>query len=219
MQLFSKSLTFTDVRKRIAIPTKIVNFLLPNEGNHGVELHVRHGTTVWPIMCTTRKEGYKKPVLSKGWRAFALKNKLKVGDVVTLYKEEDEAGYLGYRIEVKRADKPSVKQSRPTVGDLPTGNSEEATCKSHRMFEDGVVKRFGVADEKVEKCSFKLFGVHVFEDRPPADTSSCDATAGEANITAKEEKEYDNNSVGLSLDLTLAPPTAIGPRQILQCSP
>ncbi|GLT85803.1 hypothetical protein SLE2022_039790 [Rubroshorea leprosula] len=212
IQLFSKSLTFTDVRKRLAIPTKIVNFLLPNEGNHGVELHVRHGTTVWPIMCTTRKEGYKKPVLSKGWRAFALKNKLKVGDVVTLYKEEDEAGYLGYRIEVKRADKPSLKQSRATVGVLPTGNSDEATCKSHRMFEDGVVKRFGVADEKVEKRSFKLFGFHVFGNRPPADTSSFETTARKATIRAKKEKEYDKNSDGLSLELTLALPTVICPR-------
>ncbi|GKV32211.1 hypothetical protein SLEP1_g40828 [Rubroshorea leprosula] len=179
MQLFSKSLTSTDVRKRLAIPTKIMTFLLPNRGDHLVELHVRHGTT---------------------------------GDVVTLYKEEDEAGFLDYKIEVKRADKPSPKHSSATVGDLPSGNAGEATCKSHRRFEDSVAKRFGVADEKVEKRSLKAFGVHVFENRPPADTSSYEATAGKAEITAREEKEYYKNSEGLSLDLTLAPPTVIGPR-------
>ncbi|GLT85806.1 hypothetical protein SLE2022_039820 [Rubroshorea leprosula] len=212
MQLFSKSLTSTDVRKRLAIPTKIMTFLLPNRGDHLVELHVRHGTTVWPILCTTRKKGYKKPVFSRGWKRFALKNKLKEGDVVTFYKEEDEAGFLDYKIEVKRADKSSLKHSCATVGDLPSGNSGEATCKSHRRFEDSVAKRFGVADEKVEKRSLKAFGVHVFENRPPADTSSYEATAGKAEITAREEKEYYKNSEGLSLDLTLAPPTVIGPR-------
>ncbi|GLT85797.1 hypothetical protein SLE2022_039740 [Rubroshorea leprosula] len=187
MKLFSKSLTSTDVRRRLAIPTKIVNSLLPNGGDHAVELHVRQGTTVWPITCTTRKNGYKKPALSKGWRRFALRNKLKVGDVVTLYKEEDEVGYLDYRIEVKRADKPSLKHSVATVGNLPTGNSGETTCILHPSFEDGVVKLVGVSDEKVEKRSFKLFGFNVVEKRPLADASSYEATADKTEIGAQEE--------------------------------
>ncbi|GKV32199.1 hypothetical protein SLEP1_g40817 [Rubroshorea leprosula] len=180
IQLFSKSLTTTDVRRRLAIPTRIVNSLLPNGGDHAVELHVWHGTTEWRIMCTTRKEGYKKPVFSRGWRHFALENKLKVGDVVTLYKEEHEAGHLYYRIEVKRADEPSFKHSVATAGNLLIGNSDEASCKSHRRFEDGVVKQFDFTDEKVEKSSFKLFGIHVVENQPRVDASSYEAPAGKS---------------------------------------
>ncbi|GLT97027.1 hypothetical protein SLE2022_146140 [Rubroshorea leprosula] len=195
MQLFSKPLTSTDTRKRLAIPTNSLTSLIHNRGGNAVELHVRHGTAVWPIMCTTRRKGYKKPVLSKGWRSFVLKNKLNVGDIVTLFKEADEAGYLNYRIEVERVDGPSLKHAGATVGNTPS-------CK----YENGEVKRFGVTDEKVEKKSFKLFGVRVLETVPLVKRPD-ESTAGKTDTGAKEGREYHNkNSEGLTLDLTLASP-------------
>ncbi|GKV24397.1 hypothetical protein SLEP1_g34012 [Rubroshorea leprosula] len=203
MELFSKPLTSTDTRKRLAIPTRSLTSLLHNRGGNAVELHVRHGTAVWPIMCTTRKKGYKKPVLSQGWRSFAVKNKLNVGDIVTLFKEEDEAGYLNYRIEVLRANDQSLKHSGANVGNSPAGNSGEATCIPYCKYEDSEVKRFGVTDEKVEKCSFKLFGVRVVETGPLVKHSN-ESIAGEADIGPKEEREYHRCSKRLDLDLNVA---------------
>ncbi|GKV32209.1 hypothetical protein SLEP1_g40826 [Rubroshorea leprosula] len=124
--------------------------------------------------------------------------------------EEDKVGYLDYRIEVKRADKPSLKHSLATVGNLPTGNSGETTCILHPSFEDGVVKLVGVSDEKVEKSSFKLFGVNVVEKRQLVDTSY-EVTADKTEIGAQEDKEFWSGSV-YTLDLTLVPPEVNGPR-------
>ncbi|GKV24395.1 hypothetical protein SLEP1_g34010 [Rubroshorea leprosula] len=211
MQLFSKPLTSTDTRKRLAIPTKSLTSLLHNEGGNAVELHVRHGTAVWPIMCTTRKKGHKKPVLSKGWRSFALKNKLNVGDIVTLFKEEDEAGYLNYRIEVVRANQPSLQHSGATVGNLPFGDSGEATCIPYFKYEDGEVKRFGVTDEKVENYSFKLFGARIVQADESLVERSDESAAGEADVGTKDKREDSECSKGLSLDLTLASSIMNGP--------
>ncbi|GLT97025.1 hypothetical protein SLE2022_146120 [Rubroshorea leprosula] len=103
LMLFKKPLKPTDITKRLAIPTKSLGFFPHFNGGYAVKLNIRYESRVWPMACSTRKQGHKKPVLSKGWLAFVRKNHFNVGDVVALYKEEDEAGILWYRMEVDRA--------------------------------------------------------------------------------------------------------------------
>ncbi|XWS67485.1 hypothetical protein CRYUN_Cryun04dG0010600 [Craigia yunnanensis] len=149
MKLFSKSLTATDCHKRLSIPKRVLTSLPEFHGGHAVELHVRYETMEWPLVCTTRKKGYKKPVLSKGWRKFVRGNGLNVGDKLTLYKEEDESGSLHYRVEVKRATRPSraLSQSPPAV-DHDLDESHETTgARSCKNFEE---KRVPVVN-----CTFR----------------------------------------------------------------
>ncbi|GLT85804.1 hypothetical protein SLE2022_039800 [Rubroshorea leprosula] len=106
--LFKKPLKPTDITKRLAIGSKSLQFFPHFRGGHTVELNIRYEDRVWLMVCSTRKKGYKKPVFSKGWIAFVRQNHLEVGDVVTLYREDDEEEFW-FRIEVDRATRaPSV---------------------------------------------------------------------------------------------------------------
>ncbi|XVE67454.1 hypothetical protein DITRI_Ditri08aG0162500 [Diplodiscus trichospermus] len=107
IKIFSKSLTDTDIKKRMAIPAKILPFLPDFNGSHAVKIHLIYGTRVWPIFCSIRKKGYKKPVFSSGWRKFVLSNNFNAGDELTLYKEQDEAGLFHYRVQVEKPARPS----------------------------------------------------------------------------------------------------------------
>ncbi|GLT85820.1 hypothetical protein SLE2022_039950 [Rubroshorea leprosula] len=102
IMLFKKPLKPTDITKRLAIPTKFLDFLPHFNGGHAVKLNVLYQGRVCLMVCSTRKQGHKKPVLSNGWIPFVRENHLNVGDVVALYKEVDETG-LQYRMEVYRA--------------------------------------------------------------------------------------------------------------------
>ncbi|GKV27385.1 hypothetical protein SLEP1_g36558 [Rubroshorea leprosula] len=73
--------------------------------HHFVSVNFWQGPIIWPMVISTRTHGYKKPVISKGWIPFVRKNQLEVGDVVTILREEDEAG-IWYRIEIERGSKP-----------------------------------------------------------------------------------------------------------------
>ncbi|XVE48584.1 hypothetical protein DITRI_Ditri01bG0013100 [Diplodiscus trichospermus] len=110
IKIFSKTLTDTDVKKRLAIPMKILPELPDFNGSHAVKIHLIYGTKLWPIVCSIRKIGYKKPIFSGEWRNFILCNNFNVGDKLTLYKVNDEEGTSHYKVEV---EKPAV-----TSGDL-----------------------------------------------------------------------------------------------------
>ncbi|XVF00591.1 hypothetical protein REPUB_Repub04eG0013700 [Reevesia pubescens] len=87
----------------------------------------------WPLVCTIRKKGYKKPVLSKGWRKFVLGNRLNVDDKLTFHKEEDEeSGSLHYRVEVKRATRPSriISHSPPALDHDVDETTSARSCKT-----------------------------------------------------------------------------------------
>ncbi|XWS62429.1 hypothetical protein CRYUN_Cryun06bG0010000 [Craigia yunnanensis] len=138
MKLFSKSLTATDCLKRLSIPKRVLTSLPVFHGGHAVELQVRYETMEWSLVCTIRKKGYKKPVLSKGWRKFVLANNLNVGDELTLHKEEDESGLLHYRVEVKRATRPSraLSQSPPAPEHDLDESHETTSARSCRNVEE-----------------------------------------------------------------------------------
>ncbi|EOX97115.1 Uncharacterized protein TCM_006216 [Theobroma cacao] len=110
-KMFSKSLTDTDIKKRLAIPAKILPSLPPFNASHAVTIHLLYGTRMWPIVCSVRKTGYKKPVFSGGWRNFVIFNDFHVGDEFTMYKVQDEEGSFHYRVEVEKLATPSVTLS------------------------------------------------------------------------------------------------------------
>ncbi|OMO75190.1 hypothetical protein CCACVL1_16287 [Corchorus capsularis] len=102
MQIFSKLLTETDIKKRLAIPSNALPFLPDFSGRHSVEIRLLYGTRVWPIICSVRKTGYKKPVFSGGWRDFVTYNQFNVGDEFKLHKHKETGSCFYYRVEVDK---------------------------------------------------------------------------------------------------------------------
>ena len=100
----SKILTKTDTEKRLSVPIKFLESLPPFKGGHAVFFQATEESgKVWTFQCSTRKKGrYQKPVLSRGWLAFARKKKLEVGDKIEFYKardQETEKPFYGVRVE------------------------------------------------------------------------------------------------------------------------
>ncbi|GLT39984.1 hypothetical protein SLA2020_141480 [Shorea laevis] len=104
MKLFTKSLTQTDVQKRLSAPVMILSSLPDFKGN-AVNLRVRDARSrqVWTFKCSIRKKNHPKPVFCSDWLDFVRCNDLHVGDEVKFYKEMDEATGANYKIEVKKA--------------------------------------------------------------------------------------------------------------------
>ncbi|GKV27408.1 hypothetical protein SLEP1_g36581 [Rubroshorea leprosula] len=100
-----KPLKRTDRLKRFAIPTKTLQLFPQFNGHKFVPVNFWQGPIIWSMVISTRTHGYKKPVISKGWIPFVRKNQLEVGDVVTIFRNEDETG-IWYRIEIERGSKP-----------------------------------------------------------------------------------------------------------------
>ncbi|KAJ6294880.1 hypothetical protein OIU76_022877 [Salix suchowensis] len=106
MASFSKMITKTDTEKRLSVPIKFLESLPPFHGGHAVDFQAKdEKAEVWTFQCSTRKKGrYKKPVLSKGWRAFASRKKLKVGDRIEFYRARNQTTdesppFYGVRVE------------------------------------------------------------------------------------------------------------------------
>ncbi|TYI88384.1 hypothetical protein E1A91_D04G205300v1 [Gossypium mustelinum] len=86
--VFSKSLTGTEIKKSF-------------NRSHAVIIKLMYGTEIWPIVCTIRKKGYKKPVFSGPlWRNFVISKKLRIGDRIRMYKVHD--GCSDCRLEVEK---------------------------------------------------------------------------------------------------------------------
>ncbi|MBA0823941.1 hypothetical protein Goarm_020634 [Gossypium armourianum] len=145
IKLFSKLLTDTDTRKRLAVPAKILPALPDFNGSYAMKLHLMYGTKAWPIVCSVRKNGYKKPVFSGGWRKFVICNNFRVGDKLTLYKvnDIDEAGSSYYKVEVEKPAKPSRDISlNHRVDNGTTGSGTYPTkvpnfeCEKKLLFKD-----------------------------------------------------------------------------------
>ncbi|GLT85818.1 hypothetical protein SLE2022_039930 [Rubroshorea leprosula] len=166
IMLFQKPLKPTDITKRLAIRSKSLEFFPNFNGAHTVQLNIWYEDRVWPMVCSTRKRRYKKPVFSNGWIPFVRRNHLDVGDVVTLYREEGEAGFW-YRIEVDRATRaPSVD------GNLGVSVPNKAKPKT----------KFGKAFNNSKKINLGLVSPNGFQEEtvlnldltlaPPGELSS-----------------------------------------------
>ncbi|TYJ40851.1 hypothetical protein E1A91_A04G170400v1 [Gossypium mustelinum] len=112
--IFFKELTDTDVKKRLAVPKKYQDFFLPSYGRLPAKIKLMYDGKIWEVKCTVRKKGYLKPVLSVGWKKFVVANELKVGDRITMYKDED--GFSHYMVEM---EKPPASNQHGTLIDSP----------------------------------------------------------------------------------------------------
>ncbi|XWS55294.1 hypothetical protein CRYUN_Cryun10bG0162900 [Craigia yunnanensis] len=143
MILFLKSLTKTDIQKRLSVPTEKKTCFLNFRGRHKVKFKViDENGKVWIFVCSTRKQGdYPKPVLTKGWLQFARWWKLVVGDEVILYRIQDKddkaKGHYGIEV-IKRASPRSWVPSPPVQNHDPDRTmgvasyvEEEPTLTSH----------------------------------------------------------------------------------------
>ncbi|MBA0815215.1 hypothetical protein Gohar_020977 [Gossypium harknessii] len=101
--VFSKFLSESDIKKRLAVPSAIQRSLPPFNGGPALIFQFLHGTRFWPILYSIRTKGYNKPVFSgRLWRNFVIYNNLNVGDRFTLYQVQVEDGSSYYRVEVGR---------------------------------------------------------------------------------------------------------------------
>ena len=104
MLLFEKSLTQTDVKHRLMIPSEIFRqyFQATAVGN-SVDIKVRYGNELQErtFGCKIRRGPHEKPVISKGWLSIVNEKKFKEGDQLKFHLEEDgDQGF--YRFEVLR---------------------------------------------------------------------------------------------------------------------
>ncbi|KAK8613789.1 hypothetical protein V6N13_101545 [Hibiscus sabdariffa] len=183
--MFSKLLTATDIKKRLAIPAKILPSLPAFNGSHAIKIHLMYGTRMWPIICTVRKKGYKKPVFSGGlWRDFVIGNKLNVGDRISMYKVQDSH----YRVDVEK-EKPAASNQH---GALPSpalsfnhGVNQIQTpvtrrrelCNQRKQAPDAPIKQEGAimelanaathtfVDHVIAKPSIRIFGANMTDEK------------------------------------------------------
>ncbi|KAK8613799.1 hypothetical protein V6N13_101555 [Hibiscus sabdariffa] len=99
-KVFSKTLSKTDAKKRLAIPTKSMDSLPSFNRNHAIEIDLIYGSSTWPVQYTISKNGSnKRPSFTSGWPTFVACNGLERGDKISLYK----VGSSLYRVEVDKA--------------------------------------------------------------------------------------------------------------------
>ncbi|XVE94157.1 hypothetical protein REPUB_Repub01dG0257400 [Reevesia pubescens] len=220
MKMFSKSLIDTDIKKRLAIPANILSSFSDFNESHAVRINLMYGTRAWPIICSIRKKGHKKPVFSGGWRNFVSCNNFDVGNRFTLYKVQDEDGSSHYRVEVEKpASRPSgVLISSPALSlyhDQIFGAnvSDEATSKADNFKKEqetemklyGITKGIGMGEPPLHSC---------YMTKEERETESFGLTNGGAmaygtTIQAAGEAYYESHTEKLSLDLVLGQPISI----------
>ncbi|XVF68226.1 hypothetical protein PTKIN_Ptkin10aG0188100 [Pterospermum kingtungense] len=164
-EIFSKSLKDTDIKKRLAIPARILSSLPDFNGSHAVKIHLMYGTKMWPIVCSIRKTGYKKPVFAGGWVDFVRCNKFNVGDELTLYKVQDEAGSFCYRVQVEKPAARSLVHSHEV--DQTVGTNRKKAC-NFKNKQGQLLKREEAITKLVEVASNApvAFVSHVTTTKP-----------------------------------------------------
>ncbi|KAG8474142.1 hypothetical protein CXB51_033941 [Gossypium anomalum] len=105
MQLFVKVLTPIEVERRLILPRESLPALPRFEGSHEHEIMLQVKDDVGNLRkfcCKKRYGGGDKLVIETDWIQFVNSEKLRPGDVVAFYKEDDRVSGTLYRIEVKR---------------------------------------------------------------------------------------------------------------------
>ncbi|XVF45868.1 hypothetical protein PTKIN_Ptkin02bG0242000 [Pterospermum kingtungense] len=103
MEPFIKTLTQTDIHKRLAIPTDSLKHFPGFKGRHSVDFNVKDKShRLWTFRCSIRKRSYAKPVFSSGWLEFIRHKNLRIGDKIIVHKEEKDVNGVQYKIEVQR---------------------------------------------------------------------------------------------------------------------
>ncbi|KAJ0017597.1 hypothetical protein Pint_09610 [Pistacia integerrima] len=105
-QVFSKSLTKTDINHRLCIPTNSLPMFPPfAEGSNIQSLIVHHmeeAGIVLNLRFYVRRNGHPKPVLAGDWVQFVRRKGLKIGDEVELFRFIDANGEITYTIRLFR---------------------------------------------------------------------------------------------------------------------
>ncbi|KAK5774564.1 hypothetical protein PVK06_042419 [Gossypium arboreum] len=100
MQLFVKVRTPIEVERRLILPRESLPALPRFEGSHE---HVKDDAdNLRKFRCKKRYGGGDKLVIETDWIQFVNSKKLRPGDVVAFYKDDDRVSGTLYRIEVKR---------------------------------------------------------------------------------------------------------------------
>ncbi|KAI9162488.1 hypothetical protein LWI28_027886 [Acer negundo] len=107
IDIFSKSLTITDIETRLTVPTRALRHINMPEGVNNVDLFPTDSNgNQWLFRCNTRLNGHPKPAFTTGWLDFVRDKGLQIGDKVTfskLQEDEDEVGRAPqYRIRATR---------------------------------------------------------------------------------------------------------------------
>ncbi|KAG4215818.1 hypothetical protein ERO13_A01G200500v2 [Gossypium hirsutum] len=110
MIILEKSLSKTDISRRLAVPMEYFNmeqFPKPGaslEGNPREDFVVKDEKgRVWNLSCSIRKQpNHPKPVLINEWIHFVQSKKLREGDRVIIYGEQDEIGLMQLRIKAEK---------------------------------------------------------------------------------------------------------------------
>ncbi|KAK4837592.1 hypothetical protein QYF36_006780 [Acer negundo] len=105
--IFSKILTGTDIKARLAVPTHALNHINMPEDDNYVYPEDLDGKK-WRFQVYTRPTGHPKPAFTTDWLDFVKAKGLQIGDKVTFSKldneDEDEAGGARrYRIHATRS--------------------------------------------------------------------------------------------------------------------
>ncbi|XVE94147.1 hypothetical protein REPUB_Repub01dG0256200 [Reevesia pubescens] len=211
MKMFSKSLIDTDIKKRLAIPANILSSFLDFSESHAMRINLMYGTRAWPIICSIRKKGHKKPVFSGGWRNFVSCNNFDVGNRFTLYKVQDEDGSSHYRVEVEKpASRPSgVLISSPALSLYHDQVDESSGTRKVLNFEHEQEPKAPIKQEEaIMEPSDAVVG-HVIANHPSRYLVLIGAMAYGTTIQAAGEAYYESHTEKLSLDLVLGQPISI----------
>ncbi|XVF67667.1 hypothetical protein PTKIN_Ptkin10aG0140000 [Pterospermum kingtungense] len=106
MEIFAKVLTITDIKRRLSFSDHGCVHSLPRfQGCHVIVLQVEDDAGIsWNFGCMIRSGVIPKLVIVSGWIQFVRHKGLREGDIVKLYKEEEDviAG-AEYKIKVKKS--------------------------------------------------------------------------------------------------------------------
>lgn len=137
MKILSKTLSETDVKKRCAVPMKYFKRKrFPKlQGDDKVDFVVKDESGQdHTLCCSKRKLGndpnqpkHPKPVLIKGWIPFVRKKKLRAGDTVIIYEEQDEGGSMQRRIKVEKRTSPAEAHCSTVMNQNLDGNKGSTT--------------------------------------------------------------------------------------------
>ncbi|KAJ0016719.1 hypothetical protein Pint_11616 [Pistacia integerrima] len=103
--IFSKVLSTTDTKNRLALPMEAFHHFFPEEEHvKCVQFMVMDSDQKqYEFRLATRNKGkHPKPAITGDWLNFVANKGLKVRDKVILYQQQNEAGRVKYTIEVKK---------------------------------------------------------------------------------------------------------------------
>ncbi|KAH1123092.1 hypothetical protein J1N35_006252 [Gossypium stocksii] len=211
MILLEKRLSKTDISRRLAVPMEYFNmeqFPKPGqslEGNPREDFVVKDEKgCVWNLSCSIRKKpNHPKPVLINEWIQFVQSEKLREGDRVIIYGEQDETGLMQLRIKAEKRTGSHEAPCFPFMNQNPDRNkglsSHSSSSESTATFQPSETE-----NHSAEILSHEL-GQTTAATTPGIDKEHIPTT----NSTSQDIARYKMKRPRLSssLELTLKPTT------------